>query len=68
MALKIVMEDMAPHEVAMMYQQGEDAIIMISRHLSDDVRCQAVNDLLGRVQAREIRPRALSRVMLSVVA
>lgn len=43
------MEDMAADEVAVIYKEGADAIVMVSRHLSDDVRCAAVNRLLQQV-------------------
>ena len=66
MALRIHMEDMAPHEVAVMYQHGQDAIIMVARDLPDDVRCAAVNDLLGTIQAKEVKPTPLARLLTSV--
>lgn len=66
MALKIVMEDMAPSEIAAMYQCGEDAVIMVSRHLSDDMRCEAVNDLLTHVKARQLEPGILRRLLTRV--
>lgn len=50
--LKIVMEDMGPGEVAAMYEEGGDAVIMVARHLPDDQRCEAVNNLLARVNVR----------------
>ena len=49
--LKIVMEDMQDGEVAAMYREGEDALILVARHLPDDVRCEAVNRLLATVAA-----------------
>lgn len=61
--LKIVMEDMQHGEVAAMYQHGEDAVILVSRALPDDVRCQAVNDLLAGVQAQAPLPFKLSRLV-----
>jgi len=61
--MKIVMEDMQDGEVAAMYQHGEDAVILLSRALSDDLRCQAVNDLLAGVRAQAPLPFALSRLI-----
>ena len=49
--LKIVMDDMDHGEVAALFQDGEDAVVMVSRHLSDDVRCDAVNRLLATIRA-----------------
>ena len=49
--LKIIMEDMAHGEVAALYQDGEDAVVMVARDLSDDVRCDAINRLLATVRA-----------------
>lgn len=49
--LKIVMEDMDQGEVAALYQDGEDAVILVSRDLSDDVRVCAVNRLLATARA-----------------
>lgn len=48
--LKIVMEDMKPGEVAAMYQEGDDSLILVSRDLTDDVRASAVNELLMRIK------------------
>lgn len=65
--LKIVMEDLKAGEVAAMYQEGEDAVIMVSRNYPDDERCRAVNDLLASVRAQypvEVRPGTL----LSLIA
>lgn len=53
--LKIVMEDMGLDEVAAMYEEDGDAIILVARHLSDDQRCEAVNRLLSRLSVR-VRP------------
>lgn len=50
--LKIVMEDLPKGEVAAMYQEGDDAIVMVSRDYPDDVRCNAVNDLLATLRAK----------------
>jgi hypothetical protein len=50
--LKMVMEDMPADEVALLYQEGNDAVVLIARHLSDDERCAAVNKLLGRLNVR----------------
>lgn len=47
--LKIVMDDMQDGEVAAMYREGEDALILVARGLPDDVRCDAVNRLLATV-------------------
>ena len=56
--LKIVMEDMEPGEIAAMFHDGEDAIILITtdRTLSDETRCAAVNRLLARIDAQPGRP------------
>lgn len=62
--LKIVMEELDAGEVAAMYQEGEHAIIMVSRALPDDVRCGAVNDLLSQIKAQH--PVALPTVLVSV--
>lgn len=50
--LKIVMDDMRDGEVAVMMQEGENVVVIVSRHMSDDVRCDAVNDLLAFVKAQ----------------
>lgn len=50
--LKIVMEDMEAGEVAAMYEEGGSAIILVARHLPDDQRCAAVNELLSHVDVR----------------
>lgn len=62
--LKIVMEELPKGEVAAMYQEGEDAVILVSRAYPDDVRCTAVNDLLASVRAQH--PVALPKVLVSV--
>lgn len=62
--LKIIMEDMPKGEVAALYQEGEDAVIMVSRDYPDDVRCNAVNDLLASIRAQH--PVALPRLLVSV--
>jgi hypothetical protein len=49
--LKIVMEDMQDGEIAAMYEEGGDAVILVARDLPDDMRCAAVNRLLARVTA-----------------
>ena len=54
--LKIVMEDMPGNEVAALYEEGNDAVVLVSRHLDDDTRCQAINELLARVSVR-VSPR-----------
>lgn len=64
--LKIVMEELPKGEVAAMYQEGEDAIILVSRSLPDDARCQAVNDLLASVRAHE--PVKVPGHLLSLIA
>jgi ribosomal protein L34E len=65
--LKIVMEELATGEIAAMYQEGEDAVIMVSRSHPDDVRCKAVNDLLASVRAhRPVKVR--TRGLLSLIA
>jgi hypothetical protein len=48
----MVMEDMPADEVAVLYQEGNDAVILISRELTDDQRCAAVNKLLNRLNVR----------------
>lgn len=58
--LKIVMEDLPKGEVAAMYQEGEDAIILVSRTEPDDARCRAVNDLLASVRAVDPTPSKAS--------
>ena len=63
--LKIIMEDMDHGEVAAMYQDGEDAVILVSRDLCDDVRCEAVNRLLATVRAV---PKPTLRAVSSVAA
>lgn len=63
--LKIVMEDMEHGEVAALYQDGEDAVILVSRGLCDDVRCEAVNRLLATIRAV---PRPTVRAVASVAA
>lgn len=63
--LKIVMEDMDHGEVAALYQDGEDAVILVSRDLCDDVRCDAVNRLLATVRAM---PRPAVSAVASVAA
>lgn len=50
--LKIVMEDMGPGEVAAMYEENGDAVILVARDLPDDQRCDAVNRLLSRLSVR----------------
>ena len=57
------MEDMDNGEVAAMYQDGEDAVILVSRRLSDDVRCDAVNRLLATIRAM---PAPVVRAVSSV--
>jgi hypothetical protein len=57
------MEDMESGEVAALYRSGEDAVILVSRDLSDDVRVCAVNRLLAAVRAIPAPPlRAVSSV------
>lgn len=58
------MEDMEDGEVAAMYQVGEDAVIMVSRSYPDDVRCNAVNDLLASIRAQH--PVGLPGLLFSV--
>ena len=58
--LKMIMEDMEPDEVAVMYVENGDAIVLIARHLSDDQRCEAVNRLLSRITVR-VSPWAFPR-------
>lgn len=43
------MEDMPVGEIAAMYQEGNDAVILVSRSLDDDTRARAVNRLLRRL-------------------
>jgi hypothetical protein len=45
------MEDMLDGEIAAMYEEDGDAVILVARELPDDVRCAAVNRLLARVTA-----------------
>jgi hypothetical protein len=47
--LKIVMDDMQEGEVAAIYQDGEDAVILVATGLPDDQRCEAVNRLLAKL-------------------
>lgn len=54
--LKIVMEDMEHGEIAALFEEGNDAIVFVSRHLDDDTRCDAVNRLLARLSVR-LSPR-----------
>lgn len=61
--LKIVMEDMPAGEVAAMYEEDGDAIILVARHLPDDQRCDAVNRLLARLTVR-VSPWAFPRPVL----
>ena len=60
--LKMVMEDMEPGEVAAMYEENGDAIVLIARHLSDEQRCEAVNRLLARLSVR-VSPWAFPRTV-----
>lgn len=63
--LKIVMEDMPAGEIAAMFQSGQDAVVMVSRGLPDDVRCKAVNDLLAQIVAQEPhRPPSVGLIRL----
>lgn len=52
------MEDMEPGEVAAMYHEGENALIMVTsdRSIPDVDRCAAVNRLLSRVKAQPGAP------------
>ena len=61
--LKIVMEDMDHGEVAAMYQEGEDAVILVARHLCDDVRADTLNRLLATVR---VVPAPVVRAVSSV--
>lgn len=61
--LKIVMEDMKAGEVAALYEEAGDAIIMVARHLPDDQRCEAVNRLLARINVR-LSPYRFPRLLL----
>ena len=63
--LTIAMEDgLEDGELAVMYQEGDDAIILISRHGSDDDRCKAVNRLI----ALHLSPPAVPAVPRLVAA
>lgn len=64
--LKIVMEDMADGEIAAMYQEGNDAVILVSRTLDDDTRARAVNRLLGRLTFTAPSPMRLVRSVSGV--
>lgn len=46
------MEDMEAGEVAAMYEEDGNAVILVARHLPDDQRCAAVNSLLTRLSVR----------------
>ena len=52
------MEEMEAGEVAAMYQDGEDAVIMVTldRSIPDAERCEAVNRLLAQIRL-EKQPR-----------
>lgn len=64
--LKIVMDDMEHDEaVAYLYQEGEDAVIVVSRHLPDDVRCSAVNELLSDISVVAPVPTVVSRLRIA---
>ena len=63
--LKIVMDDMEDEAVAYLYQEGEDAVIVVSRHLPDDVRCSAVNELLSDISVVAQVPTAVSRLRIA---
>ena len=63
--LTIAMEDgLEDGELAVMYQEGDDAIILISRHGCDDDRCAAVNRLI----ALHLSPPAIVRPARLVAA
>ena len=67
--LKIVMEDMQDGEVAAMFRQGEDALILVARDLPDDVRCDAVNRLLATVKAEppgRLRPLRIASAVAAL--
>ena len=47
--LKVVSEDMHEGEIAALYQQGENAVILINTHVTDpEIRADAVTRLLER--------------------
>jgi len=50
------MEDMEPGEVAAMYEDDGDAVILVARDLPDDARCAAVNRLLAGVRTAQRPP------------
>lgn len=52
------MEDMEPGEVAAMWQDGEDAIILVTsdRSIPDDERCAAVNRMLAKLKLQPGTP------------
>ena len=60
------MEDLPAGEVAALYQEGEDAVILVSRALPDDLRCGAVNELLSTVRAKPPVVRLDTRHLFAV--
>jgi hypothetical protein len=64
--LRIVMEELEPGEVAAMYQEGEDALIMVTldRSVPDVERCAAVNRFLGQLK---LQPSPAARPGLRLV-
>ena len=51
--LRIVVDDhMTDNEVAAIYQEGEDAVILVRRGLPDDQRVCAMNALLARLKVK----------------
>ena len=57
--LRFISEDMPAGEVAVFYQQGDDAIMVMNAQVTDpERRCAAVNDLLTRAGA-SLRSSAL---------
>lgn len=46
---KVVLEDLPNGEIAAIYQEGEDVLIMVSRTHSDEVRCDALNQLYAQI-------------------
>ena len=50
--IKFVSEDMQDGEVAALYEEGEDTIVLVNQQVTDPVaRCEAVNKLMDRALA-----------------
>jgi hypothetical protein len=50
--LRIVMEEMEAGEVAALYEEGGDAIVLVNKKVPATVRCEAVNRMLDRMAVR----------------